>query len=125
MPIPRPEGIQERRRSLRFAVEPDRTSRPASEKKSTGVNGEGGEPIGDALGELVKGPAFSAGMAADLAMVEDHGKGIGQEPDHGQHYQGCGLVDSRVFEMTVGGDGLKNFCIDSPAAAAELMDEQR
>src|SRR5438128_2660233 len=34
-------------------------------------------------------------------------------------------MDSGVFEMAVGGDGLKNFCIDSPTAAAELMDEQR
>src|SRR5437870_12265096 len=34
-------------------------------------------------------------------------------------------MDSGVFEMAVGGDGLKNFCIDSPTAVAELMDEQR
>src|SRR5206468_10335275 len=31
----------------------------------------------------------------------------------------------RSFEMTVGGDGLKHFGVDSPAAATELMDEQR
>ena len=34
-------------------------------------------------------------------------------------------MDSGVLEVTVGGDGLKNFCVDSPTAAAELMDEQR
>jgi hypothetical protein len=34
-------------------------------------------------------------------------------------------VDGGVFEMTVGGNGLKDFGIDSPTAAAELMDEQR
>ena len=64
-------------------------------------------------------------MASDLALVEDQGQGIGQKPDHRQHHQGRGLVDSRVFEVAVGGEGLKNFGVDSPAAAAELMDEQR
>ena len=39
--------------------------------KSTGVGGRRGEPIGDSLGELMKGLALSAGMAADLAVVED------------------------------------------------------
>jgi preprotein translocase subunit SecD len=58
-------------------------------------------------------------------MVENQGQGIGKKPDHSQHHQGRGLVDSGVFEVTVGGDGLKNFGIDSPTAAAELMDEQR
>src|ERR1700682_482107 len=73
----------------------------------------------------MKGVAFSAGMAADLAVVEDQGQGIGQKPDHGQHHQGRGLVNSGVFEVTVGGDGLKDFSIDSPAAATELMNKQR
>src|SRR5258708_22189729 len=62
-------------------------------RRSTGVSGKGDEPIGDALGELVKGFAFSAGVAADLALIEDQGQGIGQKPDHGQHHQGRGLVD--------------------------------
>ena len=93
--------------------------------ESTGVGGQRGEPIGDSLGKLVKGLAFSASMAEDLALVEDQGEGIGQKPDQGEHHQSRGLVDSRVFEVAVGGDGLKNFCIDSPTAAAELMDEQR
>src|SRR5438445_4428760 len=73
----------------------------------------------------MEGVTFSASMAADLAVVEDQGQGIGKKPDHGQHYQRRGLMDSGMFEMTVGGDGLKNFCIDSPTAAAELMNEQR
>jgi hypothetical protein len=34
-------------------------------------------------------------------------------------------VDRGVFEVAVGGDGLKNFCIDSPTAATELMNEER
>jgi hypothetical protein len=38
-------------------------------EESTGVGSEGGEPIGDSLGALVKGLAFSASMAADLAVV--------------------------------------------------------
>ena len=75
--------------------------------KSTGVGGRGEEPIGDSLGALVKGLAFPASMAADLAVVEDQGQGIGKKPDHGQHHQRGGLMDSGVFEVTVGGDGLK------------------
>jgi hypothetical protein len=39
--------------------------------ESTGVGGQRGEPIGDSLGEVVKGLAFSASMAEDLALVED------------------------------------------------------
>src|SRR6266478_3247292 len=73
----------------------------------------------------MEGLAFSAGMAADLAMVENRGQGIGQKPNHRQHYQGRSLVDRGVFEVTVGGDGLKDFRIDSPTAATELMNEQR
>src|SRR5205807_9548409 len=73
----------------------------------------------------MEGVTFSTGMAADLAVVEDQGQGIGKKPDHGQHHQGRGLVDSRVVEVTVSGDGLKDFGIDSPTAATELMNEQR
>ena len=40
---------------------------------STGVGGRGDEPIGDSLGELVKGVAFPASVTADLAVVEDQG----------------------------------------------------
>ena len=39
--------------------------------ESTGVGRKGDEPISESLGEVVKGLAFSAGMAADLALVED------------------------------------------------------
>ena len=37
--------------------------------------------------------------------------------------QGRGLVDSGMFEVAVGGEGLKDLCIDSPTAATELMDK--
>ena len=73
----------------------------------------------------MKGVAFSAGMATDLAVIEDQGQGIGQKPDHGQYHQGSSLVDRGMFEMTVGGEGLKDFGIDSPTAATQLMKEQR
>src|ERR1700682_2057591 len=73
----------------------------------------------------MEGLALSAGMAAGLALVEDQGQSVGQKPDHRQHHQGRSLVDSGMLEVTVGGDGLKDFRIDSPTAAAELMDEQR
>jgi len=73
----------------------------------------------------VKGVTFSAGMTADLAVVEDQRQGIGKKADHGEHHQGGGLVDGGVFEVTVGGEGLKDFGIDSPTAATELMNEQR
>src|ERR1700689_443617 len=38
---------------------------------STGVGRNREEPVGEALGQHMKGVAFSAGMAADLAVVED------------------------------------------------------
>jgi hypothetical protein len=38
--------------------------------------------------------------------------------------RGGGLVDGGAFEVTVGGEGLKDFCIDSPATATELMNQQ-
>src|SRR5260370_10309530 len=96
-----------------------------SGEESTGVGSDGGEPIGDCLGGLVKGLIFSASMAADLAVVENQGQGIGEKPDHGEHHQGRGLVDRGVFEVAVGGNGLKDFRIDSPTAATALMNEQR
>ena len=61
--------------------------------RSTGIGRKSHEPIGQALGELMKGLAFSASMAADLARVEDQGQGISQKPNHGQDHQGRSLVD--------------------------------
>ena len=64
-------------------------------------------------------------MTADLAVVEDQRQSIGKKTDHSEHHQSGGLVDGGVFEMTVGGERLKDFGIDSPTAATELMKEQR
>ena len=58
------------------------TDRDPRGLKSTGVGGKRGEPIGDSLGELMKGLALAAGMAADLAVVEDQGQSVGQKTDH-------------------------------------------
>src|SRR5207253_4825880 len=98
---------------------------PRRSRRSTGIRRKSDKPVGYALGELMRGLAFSAGMAADLAVVEDQSQGIDQKPNHRQHHQGRSLVDRRVFEVTVGGDGLKDFRIDSPTAATALMNEQR
>src|SRR5260370_38676392 len=92
--------------------------------RTTGIGRKSHEPIGQALGELMKGLAFSASMAADLALVEDQGQGISQKPNHGQDHQGRSLVDGGVFEVTIGGVGLKDFSFDLPTAADELMNEQ-
>ena len=73
----------------------------------------------------MKGVTFSAGMTADLAVVEDQRQSIGKKTDHSEHHQSGGLVDGGVFEVTVGGEGLKDFGMDSPTAATELMKEQR
>ena len=72
----------------------------------------------------MKGVTFSAGMAADLTVVEDQRQSVGQKADHGQHHQGGGLVDRRVLEVTVDGEGVKDFGIDSPTTATELRNEQ-
>ncbi len=34
-------------------------------------------------------------------------------------------MDDRMFQMAVGGDGLKHLGVDAPPAAAESMDEDR
>src|SRR5260370_42175263 len=64
-------------------------------------------------------------MAANLAVVEDQRQRIGKKSDHGEHDQCRGLMNGGMFEVAVVGDGLKYFSIDSPAAATELMNEQR
>src|ERR1022692_1125681 len=69
--------------------------------------------------------AFTVNMAADLALIEDQGKSVGQKADHGEHHKRLRLVDGGMFEVAVGGDGLKDLGIDSPATATELMNEQR
>ena len=48
-----------------------RTPSESPSGESTGVGGKDDEPIGDGLGEGLKGLAFSARMATDLALVED------------------------------------------------------
>ena len=50
---------------------------------STGVRRNSDEPVRQALGVLMKGVTLSAGMAADLTVVEDQRQGIGKKPDHG------------------------------------------
>ena len=80
--------------------------------ESTGIRCKSDEPVGHALGEFMEALATTAGMAADLPMIEDQGQGVSQQPNHGQHHQSRTLVDRGVLEMAVGGDGLKNFCIE-------------
>lgn len=53
------------------AWEDSRTHHDPQRGESTGIGVKGSEPIGDSFGELVKGPVFSASMAADLAVIED------------------------------------------------------
>src|SRR6267143_4968514 len=48
---------------------PDTSKAPR--RRSAGIWRESDEPVGQALGELMKSLAFSAGVAADLALVED------------------------------------------------------
>jgi len=74
----------------------------------------------------MKGLACSAGIGCRPdAGRKTRDRYRRQKPDHGQHHQGRSLVDGGVFEVTVGGNGLKDFCIDSPTAPTELMNEQR
>src|SRR6266849_4529928 len=91
--------------------------------ESTGIGCKSDEPVGHALGEFMEALATTAGMAADLPMIEDQGQAVSQQPNHGQHHQSRTLVDRRVFEMAVVGQGLKYFGIDPPPATAQLIDE--
>lgn len=64
-------------------------------------------------------------MAANLAVVEDLCEGRGQDSDHGQHHQRPfeALVQGRLFESALVCDRLKDFRVDLPAAAAQLVNE--
>jgi hypothetical protein len=64
-------GIQWRWRLLVFARGPSKHIAARREVESTGVGRKGDEPMRDSLGELVKSLAFSASMAADLALIKD------------------------------------------------------
>ena len=81
--------------------------------------------MGDSGCALVKRLALSLRMAANLAVIEDQRQRIGKKSDHGEHHQRGGLMNGGMFEVAVMGDGLKYFRVDSPAAATELMNEQR
>lgn len=91
--------------------------------ESARVGRHGDEPIGQMPGEFVETVAGAAGMAADLPPIEHQRKRIGQQPDHRQHHQSRALVDGGMFEVTIGGDGLRHFGINAPPTAAKLMDE--
>ena len=79
-------------------------------QESTGIGRNDVEVVGHAPGKLAKGIALSAGVAADLAVVEDKREGIGEKPDHRQYHQRRGLMHGRMFEMAVGGDGPRLRC---------------
>ena len=93
--------------------------------RSTGVQRIGDEKVADALGDFVEGFTSSAGMAADLVLIEDQRQFIGQHPNHREDHQRSALVGGGMLEIAVDGDGLKHFGVDSPAGSAELMNEQR
>ena len=59
-------------------------------------------------------------MAERLAVIEDHRQGISQDSNHGEDDQrlAAALMDRGLLEMAVGGDGLKRFRVDGPAAPA-------
>jgi hypothetical protein len=62
-------------------------------------------------------------MAAKLAAVEDQRQSVGEHANHGEHNQGGALMNGGMFQMAVGGDGLKHLGINAPSAAAQLVDE--
>ena len=64
-------------------------------------------------------------VAANLAMIKDGGQGIGQNSNHREHDECDVLMHGRLFEMTVGSDGLECGDVDSPAASAQLVNEHR
>ena len=63
--------------------------------RSTGVQRTGDKPVADALGDFAEGFTSSAGMAADLAVIEDQRQRIGQHPNHGEDHQRSGFGGRR------------------------------
>src|SRR5574340_252286 len=97
-----------RRGRLRDTGKAGATGRRAYRNHSTGVGRKRDEPVSQTLGEIVEAVARPAGMTTYLALVEDQRQRVGQQPDHRQDYQSGALVDSGMFEVAVGGDGLKH-----------------
>ena len=64
-------------------------------------------------------------MAEHLAMIEQQAERVGQQADHGQHHQSLTLTRGRLLQMRIRDDGVKDLRIDLPAAAPELVQEQR
>ena len=113
------ERIRPQGRDARTPWKPAGHIGTSERPQSTGVRRQGDETVSDAPGALVESFAFPTGMAADLTLIEDQRQSVGQQPDYGEHHQRGSLVDGGMFEMTVGGDGLKHFRVDSLAATAE------
>jgi hypothetical protein len=78
---------------------------------------------GHALGKHAEGFTIPARVTADLAIVEDQGKCVGQHANHGQQHERRALVHGRLLEMAIGGDDLKDFGIDALATTTQSMNE--
>src|SRR5260370_23629744 len=72
------------------------TRRPGTAARSAGVGRNSEEPVGEALGQRMKGVAFSAGMAADLAGGEKQGEGVSPKTGQGPPPPGRGFGGPRV-----------------------------
>src|SRR5665647_1027603 len=56
-------------------------------------------------------------------MIKDHHQGIGQNPNHRQHYQCDVLMDGGLLELALGREGLECGGVNGPAASAQLLNE--
>ena len=76
--------------------------------------------IRESLSQIAKTEGTTSEVAADLAMEEYQGQGEGENTNHGEHDQclAAALMHGWFFEVAVGGDGLKHFCVDDPTTAA-------
>src|SRR5882724_7838633 len=88
-----------------------------------GIQSRDEEPVGKSFGQIPEGAGVASGVTENLTMKEHHGERVSQQTNHGQQHQGVTLVDGGVLEVAIGGEGLKQFRIDTPAAATEVMNE--
>ena len=72
------------------------THREYQRRGLAGVGRSRSKPVGQVFGEIMEGGALSANVAADLALIEDQGKGVGQKPDHGEHHKSRSLIRQRL-----------------------------
>ena len=96
-------------------------------RSSTGVVRFDQEVVGKLLCQVTEAERVSWMVAKNLPVVEDHRERIGHKANHDQHDQRAivTLMNRRMFQVAIDGDGLKDFGINYPTTLAQLINKDR